>query len=144
MHRFHILKSQLIRWRQFLLYVIFGGITTLVNLLTYYILARSLGLSTGMSTTLAWILSVLTAYLTNRSWVFGSQATSLGEILHEAASFFLCRFATGLLDLAIMVVSVDLLGFPDLPTKLVSNVLVIVLNYVASQFLIFHHSTKRK
>ena len=138
------LKSWLLRHREAIAYLFFGGVTTLVNIAAYALLART-GLSTGVSNALAWIISVLVAYFTNRRWVFGSH-TSGGAALGEFASFVACRLGTGVLDEAIMVLGVDRLGpmvapghlaLWSLGVKIFSNVLVIVLNYVFSKLFIF-------
>ena len=89
------------------------------------------------STIIAWVLSVLFAYLTNRKWVFHSQAHGAQEILKEITSFFGCRLATGVLDWACMLFFVDILKYNDVLIKILANVLVIVLNYVASKVVIF-------
>ena len=125
------------RYKSQLLYLFFGGCTTLVNIIVYGVCAHLANLSTTLSTVIAWIVSVLFAYLTNRTWVFESRAHSAPDVLREMGYFFLCRLATGALDLAIMYVCVDRLGLPDMPVKVLSNVVVIVLNYVASKLFIF-------
>ena len=131
------LSELLQRYKSQLLYLFFGGCTTLVNVVVYGLCAHAAGLSTTLSTVIAWVVSVLFAYLTNRTWVFESRAGAAPDILREMGYFFLCRLATGALDLAIMYVCVDRLGLPDMPVKLLSNVVVIVLNYVASKLFIF-------
>lgn len=130
------IKELFAKYREMILYLFFGGCTTLVNIVSYYICSR-IGIGTAVSTVIAWVLSVLFAYATNRKFVFLSKATELAAILKEAAGFFLCRLATGILDLAIMVVFVDFLHFNDMIIKILSNIIVIVLNYVASKLLIF-------
>lgn len=130
------IKELFAKYREMILYLFFGGCTTLVNIVVYYICSR-IGLGTAVSTVIAWVLSVLFAYVTNRKYVFESKAVGFVPILKETAGFFLCRLATGLLDLAIMVVCVDLLHFNDMIIKILSNIVVIVLNYVASKLLIF-------
>ena len=131
------LSELLQRYKSQLLYLFFGGCTTLVNVVVYGLCAHAANLSTTLSTVIAWVVSVLFAYLTNRTWVFESQAHTAGDILREIGSFFLGRAATGGLDLAVMYVCVDRLGLPDMPVKLLSNVVVIVLTYVASKLFIF-------
>lgn len=118
-------------------YLIFGVLTTLVNIVAYYVLAHPLGLPVLPSSVLAWFLSVAFAYATNRTWVFESQATGLAAVLREAVWFFGCRLATGALDWAIMLVFVDFLHFDDMLVKIASNVVVVILNYLASKLLIF-------
>ena len=131
------ISALLQRYKSQILYLFFGGCTTLVNVAVYGVCAHMAGLSTALSTVIAWVLSVLFAYLTNRTWVFESQARTATDILRELWSFLLCRLATGALDLVIMYLCVDRLGLPDIPIKLLSNLLVIVLNYVASKVIIF-------
>lgn len=124
------------KYREQILYVVFGGGTTLVNIASYWLL-KQIGCSTGAATVLAWFFSVLFAYVTNKIFVFESRDWHVKTILREAFSFCSCRALTGLLDLGIMLLFVDVLGWPDLPVKIASNVIVIVLNYVASKLLIF-------
>ena len=131
------LSELLQKYKSQLLYLFFGGCTTLVNVAVYGLCAHVADLSTALSTAIAWVVSVLFAYLTNRTWVFESRAGTAPDILRERGYFFLCRAATGALDLAIMYVCVDRLGLPDMPVKLLSNVLVVILNYVASKLFIF-------
>ena len=125
------------RYKSQILYLFFGGCTTLVNVAVYGLCAHGADLSTTLSIVIAWAASVLFAYLTNRTWVFDSQVHTAGDILREMGSFFLSRLATGVLDWAIMYVCVDRLGLPDMPIKLLSNVVVVILNYVISKLIIF-------
>lgn len=130
------LIGMLRKYRKVILFLFFGVCTTLVNIISYYICSK-IGLATAVSTVIAWVLSVLFAYVTNRKYVFESKAFGFAPILRETASFFLCRLATGLLDLAIMVVFVDLLHFNGMIIKILSNIIVIIINYVASKLMIF-------
>ncbi len=120
-----------------LLYLIFGVLTTLVNVISYAIFARLLRFGTMPSTVTAWLLAVLFAYLTNRKWVFESKESTKKGIFSEMIKFFACRLATGVVDWLCMFVFVDLLNFNDIFIKLAANILVIILNYLASLFLIF-------
>ena len=126
------------RYKSILLYVFFGGLTTLVNIVAYYLLSRT-GMSTVLATSIAWVLSVAFAYVTNRRWVFESKAVTLREVAKEACSFAVCRLLSGLMDVAIMYVCVDLLHWNDMIIKIISNVLVIIANYVASKLLVFRN-----
>lgn len=130
------IKKLFNKYREMILYLFFGGCTTLVNIIAYYICSK-IGIGTAVSTVIAWVLSVLFAYVTNRKYVFESKTIGFSTIIKETANFFLCRLATGLLDLAIMVVFVDLLHFNGMAIKILSNIIVIILNYVASKLLIF-------
>lgn len=118
-------------------YAFFGVCTTGVNVIFYWLFAHVLGQGIMLSTITAWILAVLFAYFTNKKCVFHSRAKSTGDIAKELFYFFGCRIATGVLDWACMYVFVTLLGCNDVLVKVASNILVIILNYVASKFLIF-------
>lgn len=117
-------------------YLFFGVCTTAVNIFSYYV-CRLLGLNTAVSTVVAWLLAVLFAYVTNRIFVFESENKSLKSVARETISFFSCRAVTGIIDLIIMVVFVDFLCFDDIIMKIISNIIVIVLNYLASKLWIF-------
>lgn len=133
------------RWREAIVYLFFGGLTTLVNIVVYWVLAR-VGLATFWANGIALAVSILFAYVTNRRFVFASAAHG-AEAWREFGKFILCRLGTGVLDQGIMVLGVDVLGplvvsaagmeLWGLGVKVFSNVIVIVLNYVFSKVLIF-------
>ncbi len=127
------------KYKDIIAYGIFGVLTTLVNIAVYWLMAHPLGFGTMSSTIIAWIAAVLFAYITNRKWVFRSEAVGTGEIVKEIAAFFACRLATGVVDWACMLVFVDVLHMNDVLIKTAANVLVIILNYIASKLIIFKH-----
>ena len=131
------LKELLARYRGIILYCIFGLFTTVVNVGVYYLCFSVIALSNVLSTLLAWFISVLFAFVTNKIWVFESRSFKAVVLLREALSFFSCRLLTGALDLLIMYVAVDVMGWNEMLWKLISNVIVIVINYGASRILIF-------
>lgn len=130
-------SMQLERFKEIILYLIFGVLTTAVNIVVYFICSRFLHLEVLSSNIIAWLLSVLFAYITNRKFVFKSKAEEISTILKECINFFLGRLGTGILDTIIMFVSVDLLAFYDVVMKVLSNIIVIVLNYLISKLLVF-------
>lgn len=134
-------RIRLSDYKSIIAYIFFGVCTTLVNIVVYYVCAHPLGMSVGVSTVIGWVLSVLFAFVTNKVWVFDSKSWALQRVMREAVSFYLCRLATGALDLAVMLITVDLLGLNDLLMKILSNVLVVILNYVASRVFIFKKDT---
>lgn len=125
------------KYQAIVLYMIFGVATTVVNVLVYWLSAHLLGLSVMASTALAWILAVLFAYVTNRRWVFKSAAKVWKEIIKEIIAFFVCRLATGLVDGIAMFILVDIVGLNDIIVKAAANIIVIILNYIASKMIIF-------
>ena len=130
-------KKLLTRYRDIVLYGIFGVLTTLVNIVSYWLMAHPLGMDIMVSTVLAWVFAVCFAYVTNRRWVFQSKAAGVKAIVKEVVSFFACRIATGILDWACMFLFVEVLAVNDVLIKVLANILVIVLNYIASKLFIF-------
>lgn len=130
-------RALFVYYKGIITYLFFGVCTTAVNVIVYYLCAHQLHFSMGISTIVAWSLAVSVAYVTNKKWVFGSGSWKKSVIIREALSFIFCRLLTGVLDLVIMFVSVGCFGWDDLVMKLLSNVLVIILNYVASKQIIF-------
>lgn len=126
------------------MYLIFGVLTTLVNYVVYlsWVYAFPGKTANVAATVTAWIVSVLFAYFTNRKWVFQSGVTGFQAKLRECGAFFGGRAATGLLDLGIMYLAVDILSFDGRIIKLLSNVLVIILNYILSKLVIFKKRDK--
>ena len=94
-------------------------------------------ISNVVSNIIAWILSVLFAFITNKIWVFESKCFDFKIFIKELWNFIVCRLATGALDLGIMYVGVDLLKGPALILKIASNIIVIILNYVMSKLFVF-------
>lgn len=125
------------KYEEIILYGFFGVCTTLVNILVYYIFSHIFNLGTIISTVIAWILSVLFAFVTNKIWVFKSKSWQKDIFIKEAISFFSCRLLTGLLDIGIMYIFVDILKFNDIIIKVISNIIVIIINYIASKLVIF-------
>lgn len=131
------IKELFQKYREVIAYLFFGGCTTVINIVTYFVCCNLLGIANVPGNVIAWILSVLFAFITNKLFVFGSSSMQLGVLLKEAVSFFSCRIATGLMDVAIMYVAVDVMQWNSLLWKILSNVLVIILNYIASKIIIF-------
>ncbi|MGN0357923.1 MAG: GtrA family protein [Blautia sp.] len=123
--------------KQLLLYLFFGICTTAINTICYWLLYDALTLSNIVSTILAWLAAVVFAFVTNKVFVFESKRTNTTDRINEVISFFGCRLLTGILDAAIMAFAVDMLQWNGLLWKLISNIIVTIINYIASKFLIF-------
>ena len=136
------LRKLFSRYKFIVAYLFFGVCSTVVNIAAYYVCAHTLFLATGLSTVVAWIFAVIFAYITNKLWVFESKSWERSMVIREAASFFACRLATGIFDVVFMMVMVDVLGWNDLWMKIISNVVVVIVNYIASRFVIFRKSRK--
>ena len=125
------------RIKQLVLYGIFGVLTTVVNMLSYNVSYSLLGIPNVPSTIIAWVLAVAFAFITNKIWVFSSKSFDRKTLRHEILSFLGARIGTGLIDLLIMYIAVDVLKWNPILWKLISNVIVIILNYIASRLVIF-------
>ena len=136
------MKALLKKYRGLILYAVFGALTTVINIAVYALCYRALRLPNVPSNVIAWILAVLFAFVTNKLYVFESKSLDRGTVLRELVSFVSARLATGLLDLAVMFVGVDVLHGPDLVFKVGSNVIVIILNYVLSKLVVFRKKTE--
>ena len=109
-------------------------ITTVVNIVVYYIFSNLLHMNYLFSNAMAWFLSVLFAYVTNRKYVFDSKNN---QIIKEAISFFGSRLATGIMDMMLMWFLVNFNIVNDVVAKVVVNVIVVILNYILSKLVVF-------
>ena len=132
-----LLKSLFLKYRELILYVFFGGLTTLVNWVGYWLLADVLHVPYLWATAIAQVLSILFAYVTNRIWVFESKAKGFSAVFWEMVRFFGCRAASFVLDLLCMRIGVGGLHINDMVMKLLSNVIVVIVNYVFSKLIVF-------
>ena len=125
--------------KELLNYIVFGVLTTVINILTYQMLSIG-GVSTLISNGIAWIVSVLFAYGTNRKYVFNSRCENR---IQECIKFYGSRLSTGILDMAGMWILVDILHLNGMVSKIGMNVIVIVLNYVFSKLFVFKDKEER-
>ena len=123
--------------RQILLYIFFGALTVGVNYISYFMLTRWLDASLIVANTIAWLLAVLFAYVTNRLYVFTGSAKGTLLILKEFGLFIAARIISGLFDTASMLVLVEWLSVNDMIAKMLVNLLVIIINYVLSRWIVF-------
>lgn len=128
------MKELLLKYKEVIMYLIFGVLTTVVNIVVYYVMADMLQVHYMISNVVAWFLSVLFAYVTNRKYVFESKSN---EIIKEMVSFFGARLATGIMDMAFMWIFVGLGLLPDFIAKVITNVFVIIANYILSKLVVF-------
>ena len=129
----HMIKKH----KSFIAYGVFGVFTTIVNIVTYNVCYSHLRISNTLSNVAAWVLAVTFAYLTNKAWVFDSKSWKMDVLRREIPAFIGCILATGIMDIIVMYVCVDILKWPALLMKVASNVMVIILNYAFSKLVIF-------
>ena len=131
------LRSLVEKYWDILTYLFFGVLTTVVNYLVYLPCYNWLHISAAVSNVIAWVVAVVFAYLTNKPFVFRSHDWSWQTVGPELTKFVGCRIGSGLLETAIIFITVDCLHFDGNIWKLITSVLVVVLNYVASKWLVF-------
>ena len=131
-------KKLFFRYKEQILYLLFGGFTTVVNFVSFYLMDKLLnGRFYILSVVVAWALAVFFAYLTNRVWVFESENSGFKALMKEIGLFLAARIFSLGFDIGIMYVGVSLLLWNKLLTKILSNVVVVLINYVFSKFIIF-------
>ncbi|EMG29009.1 wall teichoic acid glycosylation protein GtcA [Listeria fleischmannii 1991] len=120
-----------------LMYLVMGVFTTIINIVAFWLLASFFEWDYRIANTIAWIVSVLFAYVTNKKYVFVSYTPTWRDKLAEVSSFFGFRFITFLIDMAFMVLFIDVFMLNETWAKIWVNIIVLVLNYVFSKWLIF-------
>ncbi len=124
--------------KDFFIYCIFGAMATLVNMLSYELLYAHLGLPNTPAVALAWFLAVTFAFFTNKYIVFREKGKkNRHRITAELLYFYFCRAASGLLDVIIMFVAVDVLDLNHTLWKFISNLAMGICNYLAGRLFIF-------
>lgn len=130
------------KYKELILYVVFGGLTTAVSFVSYWVFADLFHIYYMAATVLSWVVAVTFAYVTNRKWVFESKVSGVLPVLREMASFFASRLASGGMELFLMFAGVDLLHINDKLVKLFANVLVVIANYILSKLIVFRGKEK--
>ena len=125
------------KYKDVLSYLVFGVLTTVVNYMIYLPIYNFCGVSAAVSNMIAWVGAVIFAFLTNKPFVFHSHDWSAGTVVPELTKFVSCRLASGVLETAILLLTVDCLHWNGNVWKLVTQVLVIIVNYVGSKLLVF-------
>lgn len=125
------------QYREIIDYIFFGGLTTLVNIVVFFIFDTILGWPYLVANAIAIILSILFAYITNKLYVFKTSTNELRENIYEFIKFVGFRLLSGLADMASMWILVDLIFIDTNIAKLFTQFIVVVLNYVFSKFFIF-------
>jgi putative flippase GtrA len=123
--------------REIILYVVFGVLTTVVNLVSFHLFCDVLGVHYLISNCIAWILAVAFAFVTNKLWVFDSPSWQLKTALREAASFTAGRLITLLVELGLLALLVELMGLKEMVAKVFVAVIVVILNYIFSKLWVF-------
>ncbi len=131
-------KDLYIKYKEVINYLVFGVLTTIVNFVSYFIFARLCGIDEVISSGISWFCSVTFAYVTNKIWVFESKTNTFGLFLKEMIMFYLARVASGALcDVGTFAIMVKVLHINDIISKIVTQVMVVIVNYIFSKLIVF-------
>lgn len=131
------IRALVVKYWDILAYLFFGVCTTVVNYIIYLPCYNLLGFSASLSNILAWVVAVAFAYLTNKPFVFKSNDWSRETVIPELTKFIGCRIGSGAMETVILFLAVDLLGWNGNIWKLLTQVMVVILNYIGSKLLVF-------
>ena len=131
------MKTLLEKYRDVIVYLVFGVLTTAVNYVVYLPCYNVFHLSGSVSNAIAWVGAVAFAYVTNKPFVFQSHDWSAKTVIPELTKFVGCRLGSGVLETAIIFLTVDLMAWNGNVMKLATSVLVVILNYIGSRLLVF-------
>lgn len=143
-------KEIFYKYKEIILYLIFGGATTVVNWVVYIAAVLGLDMKRMIANTLAWGAAVLFAYLTSKLWVFESKSFRWSVLKREVPGFIGARVFSGVVEIygTELLVAVGLnqkpFGIDGFWAKLVIAVVVIVMNYIFSKWLIFKKEKVKK
>lgn len=122
------------KYEEIINYLIVGGMTTLVSIGVYALCTKCFHINYMIANVVSWIISVLFAYITNRIFVFKSKSEN---IILEVYQFFKYRIFSFLIEIFLMYVFVELISIDDMISKVVVQIIVIILNYVFSKLFVF-------
>jgi len=123
-------------WEVFI-YLFFGGLATVVNIVTFALAYQAFHLNWPVSNAISWICSVLFAFVTNKLWVFQSKTEGFQALAWEFGKFIFYRVLSFGMDMACMYLFIDMLHTGNLFAKVITQIVVVVANYVFSKLFIF-------
>ena len=122
--------------KKVLSFMLWGGVTTVLNV-GFFLLFRKLGIPLTPAVILAWFLSVTFSYFANKKLVFRHKTSGVGEIVKSMLLFYGSRAFSGLMDVVLMNVFVNMLGWNELVAKLINEVLVSTFNFFFCFLVVF-------
>ncbi len=125
------------KYKETILYLIFGILSTIVNIGAYVICTRFFNIEFLISNWIAWIAAVIFAYITNKFFVFESKDINIKFLIKEFSSFVSCRILSGVIEMILMYIMISLMSINDFIVKIITNVVVIILNFIFSKLIIF-------
>lgn len=126
--------NKVFKYKEFIIYIFFGILTTLINAIFYLICVKMLDLRAGVATAISFIFAVIFAYFTNKIFVFKSESHGFLENFKDCMRFFSGRIFTGVLNVVVMEFTVEILGMSESFIFVLCQICVVILNYVLSKY----------
>lgn len=120
-------------------YLFIGGCTTLVNLITFAVFCDVLDMNVTLGNVLSIILAILFAYVSNKIFVFSSKTEGLKDMFSELCRFVGGRLSTMAIEVGGVYLIYNMMGYPKMAAKLITQILVIIGNYFISKFFVFRN-----
>lgn len=147
------MKQLFLKYKEIIMYLIMGGLTTIVSWGTYTLFARvlpitSVGVLVIIANALSWVFAMSFAYITNKIWVFESKSWEWHFLLKEFGMFASARLLTGIFELLAVPgfiwlgLDQEIFGVPGMLSKIIVSIIVVLLNYVFSKLFIFKNKTE--
>ena len=142
------MRKLLKKYKEIIEYIFWGGLTTIVNWAVYTLCVSITTMSVTVATGIAWFVSVLFAFVTNKLWVFHSKDWRPKVAGREVVLFFGSRILSGLMEMAGMWLLIDIIGWEQslfgiraFAAKIIISVVVVILNYFLSRWIVFRKKT---
>ena len=131
------MKEMYLRYKEVINYLFFGVLGVIINISIFYIFDSVLSIHHMVSNLVAFIVAVLFAYVTNKLFVFDSKNFSKEHLKKEMKSFLGLRLVSGGFDMLFLYLLIDVIYMPNLPSKIVTTFVSVVINYCFSKFIVF-------
>ena len=150
-----MIKELYNKYKELILYIFVGGLTTIVNWGSYALCTKLIPVTNTerlvlYSNIAAWIIAVIFAYITNKCWVFESKTDTLSDMFREFVSFIGARILTGVMEifgvpfLVMLGLDQTLFGVEGFLAKIILSIISTILNYVFSKLFIFKKGAVEK
>ena len=133
----NIFKPFYSKHKETLLYLFFGGLSFVLNMLLYYSITELLKINVLISNIITWIIIVAFCFITNKKWVFNDTSSTNKSLLSQIVSFYASRLITLCVEEIILFIFITRLQLNSLIIKIIAQIIVIILNYVFSKLIIF-------
>ena len=128
------------KYQEIIIYLITGGLATLISFTAQFIPKYFMNTPVAVNTTISWICAVTFAFFANKFWVFQSESKNY---IQEALKFYAARIITYFIELTLLIITVELLNQNEYIMKIIAQIIIIILNYIFSKFLIFRRSDNK-